>query len=111
MHADAKSALLTMWGPLALNVVLIVVGYHFTGPSLNPFISFGWFVFYQKGSAAEHLLLFWAAPFGGALAAGLTVRAWEYARRQRRRGPRPLISGPAAGAAGAKAPRRRHVAA
>lgn len=82
--AEAKSPFLTTWGPLSLNVLLIVVGYQFTGPSLNPFISFGWYVFYKQGSAAEHLLVFWAAPFGGALLAGLMVRVLEARKKARR---------------------------
>ncbi|GIL65920.1 hypothetical protein Vafri_19556 [Volvox africanus] len=68
---EADSRLLTSWTPMLSTVVLSWVGYYFTGPSLNPFVSFSWHLHYKRQNDLEHYLVFWSAPILGALAAGL----------------------------------------
>ncbi|GIM05054.1 hypothetical protein Vretimale_9513 [Volvox reticuliferus] len=68
---EADSRLLTLWTPMLSTVVLSWVGYYFTGPSLNPFVSFSWHLHYKRQNDLEHYLVFWSAPILGALAAGL----------------------------------------
>ncbi len=66
--------LLGYWTPILACVPLTLVGQQLTGPSLNPFISFSWYWHFQVHSAAEHILVYWVAPFSGALLAGAMWR-------------------------------------
>jgi hypothetical protein len=52
----------------------LVAGSYFTGPGVNPAISFSWYHHYQGLDLQQHLWLYWAAPFVGALTAGLAYR-------------------------------------
>ncbi|PNH07848.1 putative aquaporin SIP1-2 [Tetrabaena socialis] len=67
---DAKSRLLTLWTPMLSTVILSWVGFYFTGPSLNPFVSFSWHMHYKSQDDLQHYLVFWSAPILGALFAG-----------------------------------------
>ncbi|KAG2496131.1 hypothetical protein HYH03_005734 [Edaphochlamys debaryana] len=68
---EADSRLMTLWTPMLSTVVLSWVGYYFTGPSLNPFVSFAWHMHHKRQNDLEHYLVFWSAPILGALVAGL----------------------------------------
>lgn len=90
MSIGSKSKLMTVWIPLLSAIVLTYVGFHFTGPSLNPFISFSWhFLHNQKQTAAEHALVFWAAPILGAASAGILHTLLKGPGKSRRRGRTP----------------------
>lgn len=52
----------------------LIAGSYFTGPGVNPAISFSWYHHYQGLDLQQHLWLYWAAPFVGALTAGLAYR-------------------------------------
>jgi hypothetical protein len=56
--------------PLALTVVLNTVGSQLTGPSLNPAITFSWWHHFGGHQPGEHVLVYWAAPFVGAILGG-----------------------------------------
>ncbi len=60
--------------PHVVTVGVNVIGAQFTGPSLNPYLSFAWNYRYQQQSLDEHLKVFWGGPFSGAVAAGLIWR-------------------------------------
>ncbi|GLC37946.1 hypothetical protein PLESTB_001499300 [Pleodorina starrii] len=84
--SEADSRLLTLWTPMLSTVILSWVGYYFTGPSLNPFVSFSWHLHYKRQNDLEHYLVFWSAPILGAVAAGLVfmLRSKPAPRKGRR---------------------------
>uniref|UniRef100_A0A7R9VTD3 Aquaporin n=1 Tax=Chlamydomonas euryale TaxID=1486919 RepID=A0A7R9VTD3_9CHLO len=69
-----KSKALSALAPHALTVVVVLVGAEFTGPSLNPTLSFAWNLLYQRHSMVEHLAVFWAGPLAGAVVSALVWR-------------------------------------
>ncbi|GFR39635.1 hypothetical protein Agub_g101, partial [Astrephomene gubernaculifera] len=87
LSLDSESRFLTLWMPMLSTVVLSWVGYYFTGPSLNPFVSFSWHLHYKRQNDLEHFLVFWSAPIVGAVAAGLAffLRHRSSSRRDRKR--------------------------
>ncbi|KAG2448539.1 hypothetical protein HYH02_006430 [Chlamydomonas schloesseri] len=86
MSLEAESSLLKTWTPMVSTVVLSWIGYYFTGPSLNPFVSFSWHMHYKRQNDIEHYLVFWSAPILGAIFAGLAYayRKPPAPRKQRR---------------------------
>ncbi|EFJ45054.1 hypothetical protein VOLCADRAFT_121244 [Volvox carteri f. nagariensis] len=87
LSQEADSRLLTLWTPMLSTVTLSWIGYYFTGPSLNPFVSFSWHLHYKRQNDLEHYLVFWSAPILGAVAAGL---AFLFQRKPaQRKGRRP----------------------
>eukprot|EP00798_Chlamydomonas_sp_ICE-L_P013660 gene13660-19547_t len=68
---DTKNQMIIFWLPLINTVINCVIGSYFTGPSLHPYLSFSWNFIYQRHSLEEHVIVFWLAPFVGAIAAGL----------------------------------------
>ncbi|KAI8472976.1 MAG: aquaporin-like protein [Monoraphidium minutum] len=61
--------------PILATIALILAGSVFSGPGLNPAMTFSFFVHYgDNRSPTEHALLYWAAPFAGAVAGGLVWR-------------------------------------
>lgn len=67
---------MAQWSPLLATVVLIVAGSYYTGPSMNPAVAASWHFHYVIGrrDLTEVVLVFWVAPFVGALVAGLLFR-------------------------------------
>lgn len=62
--------------PILATIGLILAGSGFSGPGLNPAMTFAFFVHYSDTrSPTEHALLYWAAPIAGAIAGGLVWRA------------------------------------
>jgi hypothetical protein len=62
--------------PLPPSTRQITAGSGFSGPGLNPAMTFSFFVHYSDAAGAlQHALLYWAAPIAGALAGGLAWRA------------------------------------
>jgi aquaporin SIP len=53
----------------------IFVGAEYTGPSMNPAITFSWFWHMGGHDSYEHAAVFWAAPLIGGAVAGL-LWAW-----------------------------------
>ncbi|PNW88651.1 hypothetical protein CHLRE_01g038800v5 [Chlamydomonas reinhardtii] len=87
MSLEAESSLLKTWTPMVSTIVLSWIGYYFTGPSLNPFVSFSWHMHYKRQNDIEHFLVFWSAPILGAVFAGLAYSFRHKppaARKQRR---------------------------
>lgn len=72
---ETRNRRLGYWTPLLSNIFLTMVGAHYTGPSLNPVVTFSWYWHFQGHTIAEHVAVFWLAPFTGAVAAGLL---WPY---------------------------------
>lgn len=52
----------------------LYVGAPFTGPSLNPIMAFSWDWHYRQHGTLEHYVVFWAAPFLGAVIAGVLYK-------------------------------------
>mmetsp|Transcript_35393 Transcript_35393/g.78569 ORF Transcript_35393/g.78569 Transcript_35393/m.78569 type:complete len:266 (+) Transcript_35393:169-966(+) len=73
----AKRKAVTTWVPLVITIINICVGAQFTGPSLNPYVSFSWNFVYQKHSFSEHVAVFWLAPIVGACMAGVAWRLFS----------------------------------
>ncbi len=51
--AHAQNKVLASWVPVLSSIPLTLVGQQFTGPSLNPFYSFSWYLRYQVGGVCE----------------------------------------------------------
>ncbi|KAL6763886.1 aquaporin-like protein [Haematococcus lacustris] len=73
MSTGVSDQFLVYWGSMGATVAMCWAGMAYTGPSMNPSLAFAWNTFLGVHSRAEHLLVFWAAPFLGAAAAGLLV--------------------------------------
>ncbi|KAK9834829.1 hypothetical protein WJX81_001937 [Elliptochloris bilobata] len=68
--------------PLAATVVLILAGWP-TGPAMNSAWIFGWWAQFGSHTATQHVVIYWAAPLTGAVAAGAL---WSALNAPRRRG-------------------------
>jgi len=71
---DTKNKMFAYWAPIVATVILLVAGSYFTGPSLNPAIAFSWYHHYQGLALWQHVLLYWMAPFLGAMAGAAIYR-------------------------------------
>uniref|UniRef100_A0A7S1T584 Aquaporin n=1 Tax=Tetraselmis chuii TaxID=63592 RepID=A0A7S1T584_9CHLO len=65
----SKTTMLT--AQLGSAVLLILGGLNYTGPSMNPAVSFCWFWHYEGHTVMEHGMVFWVAPIVGAVLAGM----------------------------------------
>lgn len=50
------------WLPLMATVLAVKGGESYTGPSLNPAVTFGWSLAYPSSNTLEHCVVFWVAP-------------------------------------------------
>uniref|UniRef100_A0A061SEU6 Aquaporin SIP n=1 Tax=Tetraselmis sp. GSL018 TaxID=582737 RepID=A0A061SEU6_9CHLO len=55
-------------------LLLILGGMDYTGPSMNPAVTFCWFWHLKGHDALEHAVVFWAGPLAGSILAGLLAR-------------------------------------
>mmetsp|Transcript_20616 Transcript_20616/g.57217 ORF Transcript_20616/g.57217 Transcript_20616/m.57217 type:complete len:81 (-) Transcript_20616:228-470(-) len=71
---------------LGATVLLILGGLEYTGPSMNPQVTFCWFWHFEGHSSYEHFLVFWTAPILGALLAGfMTMESKGKSSKPRRK--------------------------
>ena len=77
-NALARQAL-----PLAAVVFALQAGARYSGPVLNPAVASAWSAIATRVplTAAEHLVVFWAAPLSAALLAAYAHAGWQASRR------------------------------
>lgn len=73
--SSSKNKVAAYWAPIAAAIGLNIVGSLFTGPSLNPAVTFSWYWHFQGHSVMEQAMVYWLGPFLGAVLAGLVFMA------------------------------------
>ncbi|GAB4823247.1 hypothetical protein N2152v2_010293 [Parachlorella kessleri] len=83
---ELKSRFWKLWLPLIATVLAVRAGAPYSGPSLNPAVTFGFEFLYQQQTRGEHFAVFWAAPVAAGLMGGwcyLGMREFTNLKQQR----------------------------